>query len=124
MVFPELCVHPDKKTIKPINVGGLAGGLKYVCQNIFFKFALDVQVHLSRPIIRLREERMTVRRRVRDRQTETDRDTDTDRRQRQTQMEMETETVFFVSVSSSNGHRSTRSLAGCTEARKVLTRRR
>ncbi len=40
----ELCVHSDMKTIKPINVGGLAGGLKYVCQNIFFKFALDVQV--------------------------------------------------------------------------------
>lgn len=37
-------MHPDKKTITPINVGGLAGGLKYVCQNIFFKFALDVQV--------------------------------------------------------------------------------
>ncbi|PRP88174.1 hypothetical protein PROFUN_03997 [Planoprotostelium fungivorum] len=32
--------HSDK-TIKPVNAGGIAGGTKYVSNNIFFKFARD-----------------------------------------------------------------------------------
>lgn len=32
---------PEKKKIKPIDVGGLAGGLKFIVQNILFKFAID-----------------------------------------------------------------------------------
>lgn len=34
-------VPPEKKKIQPINVGGLAGGLKFIVQNILFKFAID-----------------------------------------------------------------------------------
>ncbi len=34
-----------QKTIKPnLVLGGVAGGEKYVCQNILFKFAVDVNV--------------------------------------------------------------------------------
>jgi hypothetical protein len=34
---------PDKlKTIKPVNMGGLAGGVKYCVHNILFKFPLNV----------------------------------------------------------------------------------
>jgi hypothetical protein len=29
------------KTIKPVNVGGIAGGQKYVVSGILFKFAID-----------------------------------------------------------------------------------
>ncbi len=32
----------SKKTIKPIAVGGQAGGEKYIVQGIFFKFATDI----------------------------------------------------------------------------------
>ncbi len=31
----------EEKTIKPQQLGGFAGGLKYVVKNILFKFALD-----------------------------------------------------------------------------------
>ena len=31
----------DKKTIKPKSLGGMAGGEKYIVQNILFKFAID-----------------------------------------------------------------------------------
>ena len=31
----------DKKTIKPTSIGGIAGGDKYIVQNILFKFAVD-----------------------------------------------------------------------------------
>jgi hypothetical protein len=37
----ELNAEP-KKTIKPMAVGGQAGGEKYIVQGIFFKFALDL----------------------------------------------------------------------------------
>ena len=33
-----------EKTIKPLSVGGVAGGDKYICAGIFFKFALDVEL--------------------------------------------------------------------------------
>jgi len=32
----------EKKTLRPIAVGGQAGGEKYIVQGIFFKFALDI----------------------------------------------------------------------------------
>ena len=37
----ELFQPKEGKCIKSINVGGRAGGTKYICQGIFFKFALD-----------------------------------------------------------------------------------
>jgi len=30
-----------QKTIKPVDVGGIAGGEKYIIHNILFKFAVD-----------------------------------------------------------------------------------
>lgn len=32
---------PERKTIKTCGVGGIAGGEKYICHSIFFKFATD-----------------------------------------------------------------------------------
>src|SRR5262249_1752149 len=41
-VVSELNLPHDRKTIKPDKrLGGVAGGLKYIVQNILFKFALD-----------------------------------------------------------------------------------
>jgi hypothetical protein len=37
----------DKKTIKPVYIGGVVGGSKYIVNNILFKFAVD-QDHLFR----------------------------------------------------------------------------
>lgn len=31
----------DQKTFKPIEVGGIAGGEKFICHGIFFKFVYD-----------------------------------------------------------------------------------
>jgi len=31
----------EKKTIKPISLGGVAGGIKYLKHGILFKFAVD-----------------------------------------------------------------------------------
>lgn len=39
VIISELYV--DNKTIPPINVGGIAGGSKYIVQGILFKFTLD-----------------------------------------------------------------------------------
>ena len=41
-IIDEIFVEPSRKTIKPIDIGGEAGGEKYIHQNIFFKFAIDV----------------------------------------------------------------------------------
>jgi len=32
---------PERKTIKNFRAGGIAGGEKYLCHSIFFKFAID-----------------------------------------------------------------------------------
>eukprot|EP01125_Pyxidicula_operculata_P017771 TRINITY_DN626_c0_g1_i2.p1 TRINITY_DN626_c0_g1~~TRINITY_DN626_c0_g1_i2.p1 ORF type:complete len:1906 (-),score=451.08 TRINITY_DN626_c0_g1_i2:60-5777(-) len=40
------CFLPDsEKTLKPVSLGGLAGGKKYIFQGILFKFALDVPLN-------------------------------------------------------------------------------
>eukprot|EP01122_Echinamoeba_exundans_P010461 TRINITY_DN3925_c0_g2_i1.p1 TRINITY_DN3925_c0_g2~~TRINITY_DN3925_c0_g2_i1.p1 ORF type:complete len:2064 (-),score=490.47 TRINITY_DN3925_c0_g2_i1:42-6233(-) len=36
-----LAPSDPQRTIQPVNVGGIAGGRKYISQGIFFKFALD-----------------------------------------------------------------------------------
>ena len=41
IIISEVYVKPSKKTIKPISLGGQAGGDKYIANNILFKFALD-----------------------------------------------------------------------------------
>ena len=44
IIISEQCLPNSRKTIPPISVGGVAGGQKYLCQNIMFKFALDVEI--------------------------------------------------------------------------------
>ena len=40
--FSEKVYLPDKKkTIKPLNLGGVIGGKKYIVHNMLFKFAVD-----------------------------------------------------------------------------------
>eukprot|EP01105_Mastigella_eilhardi_P006715 TRINITY_DN1826_c0_g1_i6.p1 TRINITY_DN1826_c0_g1~~TRINITY_DN1826_c0_g1_i6.p1 ORF type:complete len:782 (-),score=188.43 TRINITY_DN1826_c0_g1_i6:545-2770(-) len=41
IIISEVNLPAELKTIKPTNVGGIAGGDKYVVQKILFKFALD-----------------------------------------------------------------------------------
>jgi hypothetical protein len=36
-----LYTTPDKKTLKPANVGGIAGGLKFLNDGLLFKVAAD-----------------------------------------------------------------------------------
>ncbi|EGC35315.1 hypothetical protein DICPUDRAFT_152393 [Dictyostelium purpureum] len=45
IIINELCVPLELKTIKPVDVGGFAGGLKYHCQGILFKFAMDTMLN-------------------------------------------------------------------------------
>ncbi|KAL6066162.1 Clu domain-containing protein [Balamuthia mandrillaris] len=47
IVISEYFIPPEKKTIKPVNVGGLAGGEKFICRNIFFKLANDLPLALD-----------------------------------------------------------------------------
>jgi hypothetical protein len=37
IIISEVALPDEKKTIKPIDIGGLAGGQKYRIQNILFK---------------------------------------------------------------------------------------
>ena len=41
IIISELYLPYHQKTIKPVDAGGIMGGEKYLCQGIFFKFALD-----------------------------------------------------------------------------------
>eukprot|EP01091_Cochliopodium_minus_P008088 TRINITY_DN1798_c0_g1_i1.p1 TRINITY_DN1798_c0_g1~~TRINITY_DN1798_c0_g1_i1.p1 ORF type:complete len:1165 (-),score=271.99 TRINITY_DN1798_c0_g1_i1:41-3277(-) len=43
IIISELYLNYNEKTIKPLTIGGVMGGLKYCCQGIFFKFALDTE---------------------------------------------------------------------------------
>eukprot|EP00026_Physarum_polycephalum_P000237 Phypoly_transcript_00237.p1 GENE.Phypoly_transcript_00237~~Phypoly_transcript_00237.p1 ORF type:complete len:1263 (+),score=191.32 Phypoly_transcript_00237:1964-5752(+) len=42
IIITEVNFPDDKKTIKPVDVGGVAGGEKYIKSGILFKFALDI----------------------------------------------------------------------------------
>ncbi|GAM25977.1 hypothetical protein SAMD00019534_091520 [Acytostelium subglobosum LB1] len=44
IIIKEMFMNDALKTIKPINIGGVAGGAKYICQNILFKFAYDQKI--------------------------------------------------------------------------------
>lgn len=44
IIISELLLPESEKTIKPAALGGLAGGTKYVVQNIMFKFVLDFEL--------------------------------------------------------------------------------
>jgi Clustered mitochondria len=44
IIISEYHLSLDQKTIRPAGAGGIAGGQKYIVSNIFFKFALDVDL--------------------------------------------------------------------------------
>lgn len=44
ILISELFVAANEKTIPPSSIGGFAGGQKFICQGILFKFAVDVQL--------------------------------------------------------------------------------
>eukprot|EP01133_Synstelium_polycarpum_P016867 gene16867-20055_t len=41
IIINELCLPFEQKSLQPVDMGGFAGGLKYHCQGILFKFAMD-----------------------------------------------------------------------------------
>lgn len=41
IIVNERYLPPEQKTIQPADVGGIAGGTKYVHNQMFFKFAVD-----------------------------------------------------------------------------------
>eukprot|EP01122_Echinamoeba_exundans_P007904 TRINITY_DN2521_c0_g1_i1.p1 TRINITY_DN2521_c0_g1~~TRINITY_DN2521_c0_g1_i1.p1 ORF type:complete len:1209 (+),score=237.81 TRINITY_DN2521_c0_g1_i1:47-3628(+) len=42
VIISELSVPAEEKTVRPVSIGGIAGGEKYIVQGILFKFALDI----------------------------------------------------------------------------------
>eukprot|EP01104_Vermistella_antarctica_P017137 TRINITY_DN6023_c0_g1_i1.p1 TRINITY_DN6023_c0_g1~~TRINITY_DN6023_c0_g1_i1.p1 ORF type:complete len:1031 (+),score=322.01 TRINITY_DN6023_c0_g1_i1:387-3479(+) len=47
IIVSEMCMPNSLKTIKPVNIGGVAGGEKYIVKGILFKFAVDTMLGLS-----------------------------------------------------------------------------
>ena len=47
IIISEVHLDPQKKTIKPSSIGGIAGGAKYFCQSIFFKLVTDTFIPQS-----------------------------------------------------------------------------
>lgn len=41
IIIQEMCLPDDRKTLRPVSVGGVAGGAKYISNGILFKFAVD-----------------------------------------------------------------------------------
>ncbi|KAH3763191.1 Histidine kinase [Pelomyxa schiedti] len=41
IIIAERYISEERKTIKPVKLGGIAGGEKYIVHNILFKFAMD-----------------------------------------------------------------------------------
>lgn len=50
IIISEVNLPADYKTIKPSSVGGIAGGEKYMCHSIFFKFAMDPLISQEPPL--------------------------------------------------------------------------
>lgn len=44
MIISEKYLPPEKKTIAPVDVGGVAGGLKFIIKNILFKVSQDTVI--------------------------------------------------------------------------------
>ncbi|KAM9987697.1 hypothetical protein ACTFIZ_003048 [Dictyostelium cf. discoideum] len=44
IIIKEMFLPDHLKTIKPIDIGGIAGGQKFICQGILFKFAYDTKI--------------------------------------------------------------------------------
>jgi hypothetical protein len=47
IIISEFYLPVEEKTIKPFSAGGIAGGMKFLCQSILFKFAVDIQLPRS-----------------------------------------------------------------------------
>ncbi|KYQ91377.1 hypothetical protein DLAC_08332 [Tieghemostelium lacteum] len=45
IIISELHLPEESKTIKPLALGGVAGGLKFKCQDIIFKFVVDTELY-------------------------------------------------------------------------------
>ena len=43
IIISEMCLPDEDKTIKPTALGGIAGGQKFIVQDILFKFAVDFE---------------------------------------------------------------------------------
>lgn len=41
-IIEEKILPLDQKSIKPVSIGGVAGGEKYIYEGIFFKFSIDL----------------------------------------------------------------------------------
>lgn len=41
IIISELFLHPDKRTFASVDIGGIAGGKKFIVKNILFKMAGD-----------------------------------------------------------------------------------
>lgn len=50
IIITEMALANEQKTIQPVDIGGVAGGSKFVVDGILFKFARDVQI-LSDPVL-------------------------------------------------------------------------
>jgi len=44
IIISEFCLPDEQKSIKRASMGGMAGGDKYICHGILFKFGLDVML--------------------------------------------------------------------------------
>ncbi|GAM18575.1 hypothetical protein SAMD00019534_017500 [Acytostelium subglobosum LB1] len=44
IIISERNLPDEQKTIKPLELGGVAGGQKYLCKDIIFKFVMDVEI--------------------------------------------------------------------------------
>lgn len=44
IIISERCLPPEQKSIKPVALGGQAGGSKFMVQGILFKYAMDVRL--------------------------------------------------------------------------------
>ncbi|ELR18277.1 uncharacterized protein ACA1_370310 [Acanthamoeba castellanii str. Neff] len=44
IIISERYLSNDLKTIKPVDMGGAAGGTKYICRGILFKFSVDTKI--------------------------------------------------------------------------------
>jgi hypothetical protein len=44
IILSERFMPVYRKSIKPVNIGGVAGGTKYIVQGVLYKFAEDVDM--------------------------------------------------------------------------------
>ena len=50
IIITEMALAHDQKTVRPVDIGGVAGGSKYIVDGILFKVACDVQIQANPPL--------------------------------------------------------------------------